>query len=434
MAMLKLFHLGGRWLALDGDALVAVDDYPSLDVPTLVISDFDYALTGAMSLEASPGAAAALIERKLRDEGLVEGESWMEIASLVRIGDGFRALYSAVPVADWQRMASWAAEGGDHRLVVTLLTVAKRLLQPGQAVILRHGKQLTWLAIDGDNIQTAEALAYSQDDTGVCDSATALADRVLALGGPLPDAAVWYALDAQPGQDDAVFAQRFAEASKIEVSLAPRADLTLEDGSSIQSALPALAGAARAGDASGQARGRFLKGCEQALPWAAGVAVVLALVFGLFAWQGWHQGAQRQAEADDLRAQASHMRQASQVRLDSLRGDLDALREEREFVAGLAAASAGVDMRAVLARVRAAARGRVRILRLHMDDAGQQLLVEGALADGPHSYEHLGDFIAALRVAGFQPQAAAAPLGSQSADYFAYSLLADNPPAAGELP
>ncbi|HET6633216.1 MAG TPA: hypothetical protein VFG73_10980 [Rhodanobacteraceae bacterium] len=418
MSMLTLFHLGGRWLALDGARLVPLDEYPTLDLPTLVISDFDHALTGVMSLEASPRMAAPLVERRLRDEGLVEGETRLEISELVRVGKGFQALYSAVPMGDWQRMIGWANGNRDHCLVVPLLSVAKRLLQPGQAVVLRHGNQVTYLAVDRDAVQHAETLAYSDDTDGVLGSITALADRVRALlvNGHAPRKVIWYGLDVRPGQDDTAYATLFGQALKLEVQMAAHHALRLDDGETVQSAIPEIARAARIGDAASPQLSGALIHAERWLPLAAAAAAVAALGLLLFAWRVDSHAKDKLAQAAQLQAEASRAVAAASA------PDMDELRHTRDFVKRLAAAADGQDMSVALAKVRQSAQAWVHVLRLRMDERTHQIFVEGAIDHGPDGAKHLGMFIANLRTAGFQPLAVDPPLGTRSADYFSYAL------------
>jgi len=431
-SMLTLFHLGGRWLALDDTRLVPMDEYPALDLPAVVVSDFDGALTGVMALEASASMAAPLVERRLRDEGLVEGETRLHISWLAPIGKGFQALYSAVPMPHWQRIIRWAGAGKDHRLVVPLLSVAKRLARPGQAVVLRHGQQLTFLAINQAAVQYAETFAYTSDTDGVQDSVNALADRVRALFGQggRPRTVVWYALDAAAGQDEGGHAAAFAAALAMDVQLAPHRTLTLPNGETMHSALAEVAKAVRLGDSASPRLATLAARAEQSLPFAAAAAVVMAVVLLLGGWYAHGQATARTTQADALQASSVELAGKTQLQLAALRGDGDRLENTQQFVERVAVASVGEDMSQALARVRQSARGWVRILRLRVDETDHQLYVEGAIDKGADGAARLGRFIANLRSVGFEPVAADPPPGAQTANYFSYALH----PAGGAVP
>lgn len=424
MSMLTLFHLGGQWLALDGSRLVPMPEYPELDLPTVVISDFNNALTGVMSLEANASMAAPLIERRLRDEGMIEGETRLEVSSLVKVGKGFQALYSAVPMDDWQSIVSWANARGDHCVVVPLLSVIKRLLRPGQAVVVRHGKQLTYLSVERDAIHHAETLAYSDDSEGVRDSIKALSDRVRALlgKGRQPDRVDWYALDAAPGQDDNAFAAMFGEALGLDVELAAHASLTLPDGRSVVSAMPAVADAAQIGDVASSKFAGFMVRAEQALPVAAAAAMVLAIALLLI---GWHMHGRAEADASDagrMQAQVAQITAAARSQRAAMQATDSQLADTRTFIERMADASQAPDISRALARVRQAAQTWVRILRMRIGRDDHRLYVEGAVDKGADGAHRLGMFIANLRAAGYEPVAVDPPLGTRSAGYFAYAL------------
>jgi len=426
MSTLTLFHLGGRWLALDGSRLVSMPAYPKLDVPVVVISDFDNALTGVMAMEANASMAAPLIERRLRKEGMVEGETRLEVAHSISVGRGFQALYTALPMAIWQRMLSWAESCEEHCIVVPLLSVAKRLQKPGQAIVFRHGKQVTFLDVQSDTILYAETMAYSNDNEGVLASVNALADRARALfvKGARPRTVIWYALDAAADHDDQKMASDFGKALNLDVQLANHQTLTLAEGGQVRSAAPLLAQDINLNDAVSSKFGATLYRAERFLPWAAVASLVLAIgLFGL----GWHWYSQSRAQlgqADEMRADAGRINSETQVLQQELKKDNGEAERSRLFIERLAAASADQDMSETLEKVRQAAQNWVSILRLRKGDTDtdKRLYVEGAIDKGPDGARNLALFIANLRSVGFDPVAVDPPPGTQSAEFFSYAL------------
>jgi hypothetical protein len=424
MSTLTLFHLGGRWLALDGSRLVAMPAYPKLDVPVVVVSDFDNALTGVMAMEANASMAAPLIERRLRKEGMVEGETRLEIAHSISVGRGFQALYSAIPMTGWQRLLSWAESCEEHCIIVPLLSVAKRLQNPGQAVVLRHGRQVTFLGVQNDNILYAETMAYSNDADGVLASVNSLADRVRALlvKGARPRSVVWYALDAAADHDDQKLAADFGKALGLEVQLANHPTLTLTDGGQARSALPLVAKAINTADAVTSRFSSVLFRAERFLPWAAAASVLLAL--GLLALGGyWYKQSNEQLQqAQLLRTDADRMTGETQALLAELKKDNGEAERSRQFIERLAVASEDQDMSSTLEKVHQAAQNWVSILRLRKGETDQRLYVEGAIDKGPNGARNLALFIANLRAVGFDPVAVDPPPGTQSAEFFSYAL------------
>lgn len=424
MSTLTLFHLGGRWLALDGSRLVALSAYPKLDVPVIVVSDFDNVLTGVMAMEANASMAAPLIERRLRKEGMVEGETRLEIAHSISVGRGFQALYSAVPMANWQRLLSWAESCEEHCIVIPLLSVAKRLQKAGQAVVIRHGKQVTFLGIQNDNILYAETMAYSNDSDGVSASVNALADRVRALlvKGARPRAVIWYALDAAAEHDEQALAADFGKALGLDVQLANHQSLALPEGGQVRSAMPSLLGAIDTADAVTSRFGSMLYRAERFLPWAAAASVVLAV--GLFAFGAYsnNQAENQLKQAEQLRSEADSTATSTQALLAELKKDNGEAERSRQFIERLAIASEDQDMGTTLEKVRSAAQNWVGILRLRKGDTDKRLYIEGAIDKGPDGARNLALFIANLRSVGFDPVAVDPPPGTQSAEFFSYAL------------
>lgn len=424
MSTLTLFHLGGRWLALDGSRLVAMPAYPKLDVPVIVVSDFDNALTGVMAMEASASMAAPLIERRLRKEGMVEGETRLEVAHSISVGRGFQALYSAIPMASWQRMLSWAESCEEHCIVVPFLSVAKRLQQPDQAVVIRHGKQVTFLGTQSDNILYAETMAYSNDSDGASASVNALADRVRALlvKGARPRSVVWHALDAAAEHDDQKLAADFGTALGLDVKLANHQSLSMADGGQIRSAMPALVASINVNDAITSRFGSVLYRAERFLPSAAAASIILAV--GMFAFGAYsnNQANNQLKMAEQLRADADRTTGQTQALLAELKKDNGEAERSREFIERLAIASEDQDMGATLEKVRYAAQNWVSILRLRKGEIDKRLYIEGAIDKGPDGARNLALFIANLRSVGFDPVAVDPPPGTQSAEFFSYAL------------
>lgn len=424
MSTLTLFHLGGRWLALDGSRLVAMQAYPKLDVPVIVVSDFDNVLTGVMAMEANASMAAPLIERRLRKEGMVEGETRLEVAHSISVGRGFQALYSAVPMANWQRMLSWAESCEEHCIVVPLLSVAKRLQKPGQAIVIRHGKQVTFLGIQNDNILYAETMAYSNDSDGASASVNALADRVRALlvKGARPRSVVWYALDAAADHDEQKLAADFGRALDLDVQLANHQSLALAEGGQVRSSMPALLGSIDTTDAVTSRFGSMLYRAERFLPWAAAASVVIAVGLFAFGAYSYNLANNQQKQAEQLRSDADRMTGETQTLLAELKKDNGEAERSRQFIERLAIASEDQDMGATLEKVRHAAQNWVGILRLRKGEIDKRLYIEGAIDKGPDGARNLALFIANLRSVGFDPVAVDPPPGTQSAEFFSYAL------------
>lgn len=177
MSTLSLLHLDGQWLAFDGDRVRRLDARPRLDRAAIAITDFDGAISQVIALEGSPSHAGALIEKRLRADGLIDNESKILIHQSKTVGNGYQALFTAVPLDRWQQMFAWAEGHDDHCLLLPSVALLWRMLRPGRGVVLHSGRQFTFLASLRNRIVHASALAFSDDESDLTMTVAALAER-----------------------------------------------------------------------------------------------------------------------------------------------------------------------------------------------------------------------------------------------------------------
>ncbi len=175
MSRQSLLHIDGKWLSFEGDRVATMDARPRVSQPTIVVTDFDGAVSDVTSLEGSPSHAMALIERRLRADGLLDGDSKVLIHRMRTVGNGYQALFTAVPLDRWQALFAWADGQEDHCLLVPLVGLLWKRLRPGHGVVLHCGRKVLFLAALRNTVVYASALAFS-------DSRDDLAMTVGALG------------------------------------------------------------------------------------------------------------------------------------------------------------------------------------------------------------------------------------------------------------
>lgn len=189
-----LLHQDGRWLSFDGRHVRPLDARPRLNRATVVVTDFDGAVSQVTALEGSPAHAVALIEKRLRADGLIDNESKILIHRTRTVGNGYQALFTAVPLDRWQQMFAWAENQPDHCLLVPTVALLWRTLKPGRGVVLHSGRQFVFLAAVGERIVHASALAFSDSHDDLAMTAASLAERV---GRELAEGDALQALDVQ---------------------------------------------------------------------------------------------------------------------------------------------------------------------------------------------------------------------------------------------
>jgi len=179
--MQLLLHQDGKWLSFDGDRVTALDGRPRIGRPTIVVTDFDGAVSDVTSLEGSPSHAVALIERRLRADGLIDGDSKVLIHQLRTVGNGYQALFTAVPLDRWQPMFAWADGQEDHCLLVPTIALLWKRLKPGRGVVLHSGRKVVFLAALRNSVVHASALAFSDSREDLSMTVAALGDRAGTL-------------------------------------------------------------------------------------------------------------------------------------------------------------------------------------------------------------------------------------------------------------
>lgn len=417
-----LLHLNRQWSAFDGVRLSDPAAFPPLQRPTLVITDFENAVSGTAAFEGRPDHAAHVIERRLRADGLIDGESKVLVHDHRRVGNGYQALYTAVPIEQWQRMLIWAEQQPDHCLLLPHVALLRRTLKVGEGIVLRAGAALTFVAVLRDRLVHAAALAFSEEADDLEMAATSLAERVAAqLAHSQEELAVtWCAvLDSFEEQR---LRTAFATGSGVPVKPAPHAPVIAADGTHARSALPGLAARASVRIAVNTAGSRSAWLAERALPWAAAAAFALALVLaGLGGYWSVAAAAARN-DAETLHTQAATLAQSLQAATHD--EPPAAFVPTREFIEHANEVLGQTDPQAGLAVLREAAAGEVRILRVRLDQvAGSSALrVEGLVEDAGGS--SLARFVEHLRRTGFEP-VAVDPSGStvHPTGFFTYQLV-----------
>lgn len=177
MSALSLLHQDGKWLSFDGDQVRHLDARPKVERSTVVITDFDGAVSQVTSLEGSTAHAVALIEKRLRSDGLIDNESKILIHQTRTVGNGYQALFTAVPLDRWQQMFAWAESQPDHCLLVPSVALLWRTLKPGRGVVLHSGRQFVFVAALRNSMVHASALAFSDSQDDLAMTVAALAER-----------------------------------------------------------------------------------------------------------------------------------------------------------------------------------------------------------------------------------------------------------------
>ena len=437
MSLLFAVQQQHGWLTFDGGHVSRSDSRPRLPRAAMAVADFEGAVSNVIALEGSAAHAVALIERRLRADGLVDGEAKVLIHKTRTVGAGYQTLYTAVPLDVWQATYAWAEAQPDHCLLVPATSLLLNALKPGQAVVLQSGRQLSVLAMLKHDMVYRSSLAYSDDADDLAMTAGALAEQVaedLARGEDNlePLDVKWCPLlvrhpgEGQPWLDDTL-REIFSARSGLAVSTVPVQRVLDAEGQEYRTGAAWMERSASAGISvnPGSSRAAYL--AELALPYASAASLVFALVLGALGARWALSAHEANQRADGIDAQISQI----DAHVQSMAEDAvvpDRFGQVLQFIDRARALQQGIDPVAGMAVVQASASGQVRILRVRVEepvppgapvpaggvpDLREPTLRVDAVVDAGRGVPgmQIPTFVERLRRAGFDP----VPLDPQNA-------------------
>ncbi|WP_374012291.1 hypothetical protein [Pseudoxanthomonas koreensis] len=462
MSLLLLVQQQNNWLTFDSGNVSRNDARPRLQRAAMVVADFEGAVSDVISLEGSPAHAVALIEKRLRSDGLIDGESKILIHKTRTVGAGYQTLFTAVPLETWQQTYAWAEAQPDHCLLVPATSLLFNALKPGQAVVLQSGRQLSVLAMLKHDVIYRSSLAYSDDPEDLAMTAGALAEQFaddLARGEDNlePLDVKWCPVlvrrpdEGQPWLDDSL-REIFSARSGLQVATVPVRRVLDASGNEFRSGAAWMEATASAAIAVNPGASRAAYLAEWALPLASAASLVFALVLGALGTRWTLSAHEANNRAEQLNEQIGQI----DARVDAIRGDQgvsDNFPAVLAFVERARALQQGVDPVSGLAQVREAAANEVRILRVRVEqpvapgtpvraDANlpdirePTLRVDGVVDPGRGMPGmQIAGFVERLRRAGYDPvpldPQAGAGASRSAGGFFSYLLKRVPAPAPG---
>jgi len=457
MSRQYLIQQHGGWLVFDNGRVSRSETRPRPQRSALAITDTEGSVSSVASLEGSPAHAVALIEKRLRADGLIDNDSKILIHKVHTVGAGYQALFTAVPLDLWQQTFAWAEAQPDHCLLVPATALLWSKLGVGQVLVCQSGRQLTVLARLKHGMVYRTTLAFSDDPGDLAMSAGALADQ---LAGDLqaseqamePLKAFWCPLLVPRPQDgeawlDDTLREVFSARSGLAIDSVPLETVSDEDGRHYRSGAHWLVQGASPMLAANPMASRLAYIAEWALPLASAASIVFAIALGsigarwtLSAAQATEQSRQLQAQTAETDTRIGAMARDQQIPAD-FPGAV-------AFLERISALQQTIDPVAGLADIRQAAADGVRIMRVRLElpvAAGRAaqngaisvdrptLRVDGVVdpARGTSGMQ-VPNFIERLRLAGYDP----VPLDPQggnvgAGNFFSYLLKTQVAATAG---
>jgi len=466
MSLLHVIQQQGHWLLFDGATVTRSDSRPRLAGAAVVVSDFENAVSNVISLEGSPAHAVALIERRLRSDGMIDGESKILIHRTRSIGAGYQTLFTAVPLDLWQQTYAWAEAQPDHCLLIPFTSLLFASLRPGLGLVLQSGRQVSVLAVLRHDMVYRTALAYSEDPADLAMTVGALAEQFAEDLGNGEDSLDPLSLqwcpvlvprpaEGQPWSDDAL-REVFSARSGLRVDSVPVRLVRDADGNEYRSGIGWIQAQAGPRIAVNPTASRLAWSAESLLPVASAASLVFALILAALGARWALSGNEANARADQLGMEIAAIEQ----RIDTMRAQEtmpDGFATVQAFIERAARLQDGADPSASLALVRDAAAGQVRILRVKLEEPVATKAVPGMPAAPAPPADHytlrvdgvadpwrgtpgmqVPAFVEGLRRAGFDPQPVDPQGGGMNirsaGGFFSYLLKRPLAPAAEVRP
>lgn len=131
------------WQQLRDGELAASAEWPVLDTPTLVVTDFEEAPLASYRFDSGKTAyAVPMIEKRARAEGVIDGLAHILSHRVQSVRSGIQTFHTVVPLEFWQRLQQWAAQQRDHCILIPLGALLETGVRPGHARVLRLGRSL----------------------------------------------------------------------------------------------------------------------------------------------------------------------------------------------------------------------------------------------------------------------------------------------------
>lgn len=412
----------GIWYTLHDDVWQVTHDAPELPGFSRILADFNGATSGVMVVDTKPEFAPSMIEKRVRSEGLVDGESHILSHDLTYAGGSTRVFYTAVPIASWNEMFTWLDGESSNGLVFSLEAIMLTLAQRHGAVVCRVGRQFRLLVAQSDKLSYFTTKAFSDDQDDLDIALISLMDRsgpqLLSGDERLP--VYWCDLLAPDNDDGARLVKQFSQRMGVKVVTAPVQRIDAATGS-LRTAVAAMIELASWRNALNPPSERIAAVIDHFRNPIAGAVALVGLCAFAVAGMWFSQTLQIQSQTDKIRQEVNTIKQRTagqDIAPDKL---LASYTPTIDFLDKLAVAANSPDLYAILTDIRQAADKRVRVMRIQMLSPEGAFRVDGVPVNGSVDGA-LSGFLTRLKIAGYQVTAVDPGNQSQLPGFFSYSL------------
>ncbi len=180
---LPIINLDNQWYLMQGAHLHKIDKPDSLDGTNVILTDFNDAVFGLETVSGPVEHSAALIEKRLRDIGLLDGPSKIIVHNTRKIGDTATVLFTAIPAESYADYFELVNRQTDHCLVVPVLSVLAKQIDPtqaeGQVIVFHHNREFDLLIVKDKRIRKVSRFtSFSTSEDDVNSTLDSLAEEI----------------------------------------------------------------------------------------------------------------------------------------------------------------------------------------------------------------------------------------------------------------
>jgi|GEM_PF-6327496 len=284
---LPIVNLDNQWYIKQGSHLDTIDKPNILNGSNVIITDFNDAVFGVETVTGPVEHSAALIEKRLRDVGLLDGPGKIIIHDTKKAGDAVTVLYTAISAEGYAEYFELVEKQRDHCVVVPLLSVLVKQFNTksddGQAIVFHHNRQFDLLIMKDKRIKKVSRFtSFSNTDEDVASIFKTMSEEINKQNQHTSEgikSIKWLSFLDENEQIDNLVSQ-LNVLTGISVSKGAHSDIDFND-KEYKTVLTTFFNDINVNDAANDKVSQALFNSERYLPWVAAVFAVILL--GLFA-------------------------------------------------------------------------------------------------------------------------------------------------------
>ncbi|MBD3725482.1 MAG: hypothetical protein IE936_00190 [Moraxella osloensis] len=415
MSLLYILNSEGKYWRITSKQVTEISSLDAVKGPKIVITDFGGAYLGVETLNTAKTYAPAIIEKRLRDNGDVEGASQIISLDFEKQSVANKLFFAAVPVDLYASYWDLAKSQQDHCLVVPIWRAVMRYAQKNiccDVVVLQFGLVLEAFILKGSSV--ARVLCVNASGKEATDWERSLqylatefrqwnADEQVTL-----KQVAWFSWPGslEVANQAMLFSQYYDD---VEFYEPVSANVLLED-KVVSSNINGLLAYVSPLDSLDKHPAKWLYGLESALVWVSGavIAASLALLVVGFNWQQTAKNKHEEMQTYLTESSYQQLLSTYQQQLDKTLVDID--NEKQALLSKMSTAVKTKSIPEILLDVKAVLDPKLQVQSVKWMESDQSksdsetgLFVQGQIEDGLYSAtSSVEDMVSKLIARGYK--------------------------------